>query len=247
LVVTRPTCDVWWATLSDVRPEHAALLSPVELGRRERYLRAEDRHRFTLGVAMTRLALGPLLGLPPAKVPLTRACRDCGEPHGPPAVAGGPHLSVSHSGDRVAVALSAHGPVGIDVEECSRQLDSAIERHVLAPAEAAAAAAGPAAGDGAGGDGGGDGDGHGDIFTYWTRKEALVKATGDGLRAPMTEITVSPPDEPPRLLAWSGRADLVGRITMYTLDPGLGSAACLALIDQPAAEVREHAAAELLH
>jgi 4'-phosphopantetheinyl transferase len=225
LVVTRPTCDVWWATLSDVRPEHAALLNPVEHGRRERYLRTEDRDRFTLGVAMTRLALGSVLGLPAAKVPLTRACRDCGEPHGPPAIAGGPHLSVSHSGDRVAVALSAHGPVGIDVEECSRQLDSAIERHVLAPAETAGA---------------------GDIFIYWTRKEALVKATGDGLRAPMTEITVSLPDEPPRLLAWSGRAELVGRITMYSLAPGLGYAACLALIDQPAAEVREHAAAELL-
>jgi 4'-phosphopantetheinyl transferase len=226
LVVTRPTCDVWWATLSDVRPEHVALLNSVEHGRRERYVRTEDRDRFTLGVAMTRLALGPLLGLPPAMVPLTRACRDCGEPHGPPAVAGGPLLSVSHSGDRVAMALSAHGPVGVDVEECSRQLDNAIERHVLAPAESAAP------------------DDRG-IFAYWTRKEALVKATGDGLRAPMTEITVSPPDEPPRLIAWSGRADLVGRITMRSLEPGPGYAACLALIDQPGAEVCEHAAAEL--
>jgi 4'-phosphopantetheinyl transferase len=246
-------CDVWWATLSDVRPEHTALLSPIERARRERYLRAADRDRFTLGVTMTRLVLGPLLGLPPAKVPLTRACRDCGEPHGPPAVAGGPHLSVSHSGDRVAVAL-AYGPVGIDVEERSRQLDRAIERHVLAPAEAAAmnATADMAAtNDSAATDDTDDTDapaaGHGDIFTYWTRKEALVKATGDGLRASMTEITVSPPDEPPRLLAWSGRADLVGRITMYSLDPGPGYAACLALIDQSGAEVREHAAAELLH
>ncbi|HZB31717.1 MAG TPA: 4'-phosphopantetheinyl transferase superfamily protein [Streptosporangiaceae bacterium] len=233
MVVTGHTCDVWWATLSDVRPEHTALLNPIEHGRRERYVRAADRDRFTLGVAMTRLALGPLVGLPPAEVPLTRSCRDCGEPHGPPAIAGGPHVSVSHSGDRVAVALSAYGPVGIDVEECSRQLDRAIERLVLAPAEAAATDA-PAGGDSG-------------IFTYWTRKEALIKATGDGLRAPMTEITVSPPDEPPRLLAWSGRDDLVGRITMYSLDPGPGYAACLALIDQPDAEVREHTAAELLH
>jgi 4'-phosphopantetheinyl transferase len=232
LVVTRPTCDVWWATLSDVRPEHASLLNSVERQRRERYLRAEDRDRFTLGVAMTRLALGPLLGVPPAKVPLTRACRDCGEPHGPPVVAGGPHLSVSHSGDRVALAMSAGGPVGIDVEECSRQLDSSIERHVLAPEEST----GPDAPDGMGG-----------IFMYWTRKEALVKATGDGLRAPMNEITVSPPSEPPRLLAWSGRADLVGRFSMYALDPGPGYAACLALIDQPGARIGERAAAELLH
>lgn len=203
------------------------MLDPVERRRRERYLRTEDRDRFTLGVAMTRLALAGLLDLPPAAVPLTRACRDCGEPHGPPVVAGGPHLSVSHSGDRVALALSPGGPVGIDVEACSRQLDSSIERHVLAPDESAAP----------------EGDG---IFTYWTRKEALVKATGDGLRAPMTEITVSPPTEPPRLLAWAGRADLVGRFTMHALNPGPGYAACLALIDQSDARVRERPAADLL-
>jgi 4'-phosphopantetheinyl transferase len=228
LVGTRSTCDVWWAALSDIRPEHAALLDPVEQGRRARYLRAEDRDRFTLGVAVTRLVLGELLDIPPARVPLTRACRDCGEPHGPPVVSGGrPYLSVSHSGDWVAVALSSGGPVGVDVEDSSRQLDEAIGRHVLASAESAVAGAG--------------------IFSYWTRKEAIVKATGEGLRAPMTEITVSPPAEPPRLLAWSGRAHFVDRITMHPLDPGPGYAACLALIDQPGADVCERAAAELLH
>jgi 4'-phosphopantetheinyl transferase len=233
LAVTNPRCDVWWATLSDVRAQHVALLDPVEHRRRDRYLRPEDRDRFTLGVAMTRLVLGPLLDLPPEQVPLTRTCRSCGEPHGPPVAGGGggPYLSVSHSADRVAVALSAGGPVGVDVEECSRQLDEAIERHVLAPAEAAAT---PAAANGT------------DIFAYWTRKEAIVKSTGDGLRVPMTDITVSPPTEPPRLLAWSGRSDLVGRITMFPLDPGPGYAACLALIDQPGAEVREHTAADIL-
>jgi 4'-phosphopantetheinyl transferase len=231
LVGARPTCDVWWAALSDIRPEHAALLDPVERSRRERYLRAEDRDRFTLGVAVTRLVLGGQLDLPPDRVPLTRGCRDCGEPHGPPVVAGGrPCLSVSHSGEWVAVAVSSGGPVGVDVEDATRRVDEGIGRHVLAPAESSA---GPLQGAA--------------IFSYWTRKEAIIKATGDGLRAPMPEITVSPPGEPPRLLAWSGRAHLVDRITMYPLDAGPGYAACLALIDQPGAEVRERVAAELLH
>jgi 4'-phosphopantetheinyl transferase len=220
----RPTCEVWWATLSDVRPEHVALLDPVERARRERYLRAEDRDRFTLGVAITRLVLGRLLDVPPERVPLTRACRECGEPHGPPAVAGGPHLSVSHSGDRVALALAAGGPVGVDVEESSRHLEHDIARHVLSPGETAA----------------------GDLIAYWTRKEAIIKATGDGLRAPMTDITVSAPAEPPRLLAWSGRDGLVERFSLHPLDPGPGYAACLALIDQPGAEVGEHAFRTLL-
>lgn len=239
MAVERATCDVWWATSADVRPEHVTLLDPVERGRRERYLRDEDRDRFTLGVTVTRLALGRLLGVPPARVPLTRACRDCGEPHGPPVVAGGPYLSVSHSGERVAVALAASGPVGVDVEVSARPLDPGIARHVFSPAERAHYA------EPAGSSGSAEPTGDA-LFSYWTRKEAIVKATGDGLRVSMTDITLSSPGEPPRLLAWSGRADLVDRITLYPVDPGPGYAACLALIDQPGAEVREHAAAELL-
>jgi 4'-phosphopantetheinyl transferase len=223
------TCEVWWATRADVRPEHVDLLNEVERRRRDRYLRDEDRDRFTLGVVVTRMALAPLLGVPPERVPLSRACRDCGEPHGPPVLSGsgadGPYLSVSHSGDRVAVALAAAGPVGVDVEAV-RPLDEGIQRHVLAPAESL--------------------DG-GELLSYWTRKEAIVKATGDGLRVPMTSITVSAPGEPPRLLAWPDRADLVGRFTLRPLDPGPGYFACLALIDQPTVTVRERLATDLVH
>jgi 4'-phosphopantetheinyl transferase len=225
------TCDVWWATLSDVRPGHVALLDDVEHARRERYLRTEDRDRFTLGVAVSRLVLGPILGLPPERVPLNRDCPDCGKPHGRPVVAGGPQLSVSHSGDRVAVAFAAAGPVGVDVEAI-RPLDEGIERHVLAPTESAAEASG--------------GFDVGKLLSYWTRKEAIVKATGDGLRAPMRDITVSAPAEPPRLVAWPNRAEVADRITLHTLDPGPGYFACLALIDQPDAAVREHPAGDLL-
>jgi 4'-phosphopantetheinyl transferase len=221
---------VWWATLADVRTEHQALFDGVEKGRRERYLRPEDQDRFTLGVAMTRLLLGARLGVPPDKVPLTRACRECGEPHGPPAVADGPHLSVSHSGDRVAVALSEAGPVGVDVEAVTRRLDESIARLLLSEAEAARATPPDEPG----------------LFTYWTRKEAIVKATGDGLRAPLTDITVSPPAQPPQLQAWSGRSDLVGRINLHDLDPGADYAGCLALIDQPSAVIQERPAADLL-
>jgi 4'-phosphopantetheinyl transferase len=226
-VVGEQTCEVWWATPAGLRPEHVALLDGVERERQARYLRMEDRDRFTLGVAVTRLALGRILGLEPAKVPLTRACRDCGKPHGPPVVAGGPHLSVSHSGQRVAVAVSEVGPVGVDVEAATRRLDESITGHVLSADETMTADPG-------------------ELLSYWTRKEAIVKATGDGLRAPMTDITVSSPAEPPRLLAWSGRSDLVGRIDLHTLDPGLGYAACLALIDQPGISVHERPAVEIL-
>ncbi|WP_103562870.1 4'-phosphopantetheinyl transferase family protein [Actinomadura rubteroloni] len=205
---------VWWASLDAVRPAHAALLDPVEKGRRAKYLRDADRDRFTLGVALTRITVGARLGVAPAAVPVDRTCPDCDQPHGRPVIAGGPHLSISHSGDRVVLALSPHGPLGVDVEEASGRLNDSFADHVLAEGE--------------------QGSGEAELLAYWTRKEALLKATGDGLREPMTKLRVSGPSENPRLLDWSGRSELVGRITMRTLDPGPGYAACLALLDQPA-------------
>ncbi|MQY06681.1 4'-phosphopantetheinyl transferase family protein [Actinomadura macrotermitis] len=205
---------VWWADPAAATPALIALLNPVERARRDRYQRPQDQDRFTLGVAMSRTALAPLLGVAPERVPLDRTCADCGAPHGAPRVAGGPHLSVSHSGDRVAVALSPHGPLGVDVEAATGRMTADIAGHLLAPGESAAAEA--------------------DLLAYWTRKEALTKATGDGLREPFTNLRVSPPSAPPRLLAWEGRPDLAARFTLHALDPGPGHTACLALLDHPA-------------
>ncbi|WP_018655805.1 4'-phosphopantetheinyl transferase family protein [Actinomadura flavalba] len=205
---------VHWAALDTVRPHHVALLDAAERARRDRYVRPADRDRFTLGVTLTRLALARRLALPPERVPLTRACPDCDAPHGPPRIAGGPFLSVSHSGDRVAVAISGHGPVGVDVEEAAGRIGDDVAAHLLAPGESAT--------------------GEDALLAYWTRKEALLKATGEGLREPMTHLRVSAPDAPPALLDWTGRPGLAARFTLRTLDPGPGHAACLALLDHPA-------------
>lgn len=216
---------VWWAERSAVRPGLLGLLDPVERDRRGRYLREADRDRFTLGAVVSRMVAGARLGVPPERVPLSRACADCDQPHGPPAVDGGPHLSVSHSGDLVAVAVSPYGPLGVDVEEDSGRIGEDIARHLLAP-----------------------GEGPGGLLTYWTRKEALVKATRDGLRVPLADLRVTAPDEAPRLVSWEGREDLPERMAMCTLMPRTGYAACLALLDHPAGvpvECRD--AAELLN
>ncbi|MFC9969909.1 4'-phosphopantetheinyl transferase family protein [Spirillospora sp. NPDC127200] len=202
------------------------MLNAVERTRRDRYLRAEDRDRFTLGAAVARLALAPLLDLPPEQVPLTRACADCGDPHGPPRVSGGPHLSVSHSGDRVAVAVSPHGPLGVDVEAAAGRMAADIAGHLLAPGE--------------------DAPDEAALLSYWTRKEALLKATGDGLRVPMADLHVTPPTAAPRLLSWRGRPGLPSRFTMRALDAGPGHTACLALLDHPHAPVEERPADALL-
>ncbi|RMI30779.1 4'-phosphopantetheinyl transferase superfamily protein [Actinomadura harenae] len=206
---------VWWAERTAATPALTAVLDPTERARRERYLRDADRERFTLGVALTRFALGDLLGLPPERVEIDRACPDCDKPHGRPRVAGrpdAPQVSVSHSGDRIGVAVSSHGPLGLDVEETRKVADD-IAGHVLATGETAATTA--------------------ELLVFWTRKEALLKATGDGLRVPMPRLRTSPAGEEPRLLAWAGRDDHPGRFVLHELAPGPGYSAHLALLDHP--------------
>ena len=83
------------------------------------------------------------------------------------------------------------------------------------------------------------------FFRYWVRKEAVLKATGDGLSIPLTQLTVSGPDQPPELCGWIGRPLLPGIVTMYDLDAAPSYAAALALVGRDAT-VQEWDAAVLL-
>jgi 4'-phosphopantetheinyl transferase len=69
----------------------------------------------------------------------------------------------------------------------------------------------------------------GDLFTAWTRKEAVTKATGDGLRVSFKEVVLA--EDPPRVLAWPYAAPPSG-VTLFDLDPGPGYVAALAVIGQ---------------
>ena len=101
---------------------------------------------------------------------------------------GGPGFSLTHAGDLVGVAVHPDGAVGLDVER-ERALDdlAAMAAHVSSPAETVPDTVA--------------------FFMLWTRKEALLKATGTGLATPMADITLGPsgvrqwvgadaPDEP---------------------------------------------------
>lgn len=193
-------CLVRWASLSAIRPQHVLLLSPVERGRRDTLRARADRDRFTLGAALLRLAVADQTGTPPDAVPVDRTCPDCTRPHGRPRISGSDvHVSVSHSGGYVAVAVTRAGPVGIDVEQITALEYEPLLRQVLAPAEAGMVRSVR------------------DFFVYWARKESALKATGDGLTRSMTELVVSSPDAPARLVRYgtdhnpaTAMCDLVG-------------------------------------
>lgn len=173
-------------------PDGAArLLDERERSRAEAYRFAGDRTRFELGAVLLRAAAARALGTSPSEVAVDRTCDTCGAPHGRPRVGGsGLHVSVAHSGDWVAVAVTAAGPVGVDVEAIAERSDP--DRRELVAVVCAPEEQGFVV----------DPD---DFFAYWTRKEAVLKATGDGLRLPMSEVVVTAPDLAPELLTLSRR------------------------------------------
>ena len=202
------TCEIWWATLDRLRPRHSALLDPQERSRAERLARPADRDRALLSAAMVRLVGARALDLGLAdpdgarRLDVCRRCVVCGGPHGKPSVGSGVHLSVSHAGGLVLVAVTRVAPVGVDVEPTTRSAQArAAAPGACTPDETAAIT-----------------DGR-DALRYWTRKEAIVKATGEGLTVPLTDLRVSAPDAPARLLDWDPADGYLGALAVLTTAP----------------------------
>ena len=191
------TADVWWARRTDASDRLAAC-STRPSGGAGRLRRPEDRERFLVGCALAKAALARYTGRSPADVRFDRTCARCGQSHGRPVIAGGgPGHSVAHSGDLIAVAV-AGAPVGVDVEQAEERRHllggdgdpEALARLVLSEAERAVLAAVP------------PGDRARAFLVAWTRKEAVTKATGDGMSVAFSEVVVAADGGPPRVTAW---------------------------------------------
>jgi 4'-phosphopantetheinyl transferase len=237
--LVRGVCQVWWARLEDLRPQHDALLGNADRERRSRLLLAADRQRLTAAWAVARVVLGAATGMPPDRLQVDRSCPRCGAQHGKPQLTTAPHLhlSIAHSGSCIAVAVAQGSPIGVDVEAVVRLEQGELDLLVgdtLAEEERAELARQ-------------SGESRPRAFTtYWTRKEAVLKATADGLAAPLEELVVSPPSSPPRVLRWSGQAARIGRLTLHALHPPHGFVATLAVLDGPPTQVLEADAGPLL-
>jgi 4'-phosphopantetheinyl transferase len=210
-----------------MRPWHADVLSDGERARRGGLWDARHRAQYTVAAALLRLVAAPLTDRPAARVVVDRSCPTCDRPHGRPRLPGtGLDVSISHSGATVAVAVSAAGAVGVDVQQVQADSVDELSPLVLADSEARHVAVAR------------------DFFTYWTRKEALVKATGDGVTVPLPEVVVTPPGTPPRLLGYPRQGELAAQLR--DLSPGLGYVGALAVLSPGPVVVRERSAERLL-
>jgi 4'-phosphopantetheinyl transferase len=173
-----------------------ALLSADEQERASRFVFERDRRRFRVARGRLRAWLGAEVGVAADRIRFEYGAR------GKPVMVGGPHFSVSHSGERVVLALSERAPVGVDVEE-RRVVDDALAlgRSVFAPDELAALARLPAAAQ------------SDELLATWTRKEAVIKATGLGVAQALAAFSTRGDDGGARL-----RGDpAVGRAEDWTL------------------------------
>ena len=188
LPLSSPATGVWlWYAILDASPERLAglydRLDAGERARAERYRMPITRRRFVAARGILRELLGAHPGIPPAQV------RFVHNAWGKPEMAGGPHFNLAHSGDLALYAI-AEREVGIDVERI-RPLENleGLAKRFFSPAESEALQRLPPtlrlkA-----------------FLTTWVRKEAYVKARGEGLHHPLTtfDVPVSP-TAPPRLL-----------------------------------------------
>lgn len=212
-------CVVWWSPPLEPRAEYLAMLNAAERERYDAYRREDDRCRFLTGRVMLRMVVAPELGCEPADVPVDATCPDCGKPHGRPRVAGTDlELSVSHSGDRVGLAVVVGIPVGLDVESTARPVSDNLVAYALSDEERAQLDELPDAERTAG------------FFRYWSRKEAVMKATGQGLRIPLRSFTVAPPGETPRLVGAANPELVAVTVVLADLEPGAGYRASVAVL-----------------
>lgn len=185
---------VWDVDLSSA-PDHRAacrtLLSQDELGRADRFVRDGDHHRFVASHAALRLVLGRHLGADPRALAFSATA--AGKPYLAGVFAGTCRFSLSNSGERALVGLSPSAEIGVDVEEMRAMPDLLLiaRAHFAAGEIAALEALAPD-------------DLTAGFFACWTRKEAVAKATGQGLSLPLDSFAVSVTPGEARLLAMPG-------------------------------------------
>ena len=147
-----------------------SVLDESEKARMARFHHARNRIQFAAAHALTRLALGQALSVPPAALAFVEGTN--GKPSaqrgGRPAPVS---FNLSHADGMVGVAVLARAdvPVGFDLERFDRTIELDLADRYFRPEEVSWLAGLPA-----------DERRRG-FLRLWTLKEALIKATGEGL------------------------------------------------------------------
>ena len=194
------------------------ILSTAERMKAERLHFERNRREFIIGVGILRKILGSYLGVDPKALQFTRGKR--GKPMLCDLFANGSiHFNMSHSEGLALYGFTRDHEIGVDIEfvrnipemdHIAEQFFSKRENDVFRslPESKKKEA----------------------FFNCWTRKEAFVKAIGEGFFYPLDQFEVSfTPDEPSRLLTIDGDSQTASQWFVGSIKPASGFTAAFAM------------------
>jgi 4'-phosphopantetheinyl transferase len=199
----------------------AQTLSTDERMRAERFRFEQDRQRFIIGRGLLRTVLGYYLGVEPGQLHF------CYGRYGKPALAemfgtSALRFSLAHAHGLALYTVSRERELGVDLEHFRRvaETEQIVDRYFSEREKAVFRGLAADKKQEA-------------FFTYWTCKEAYLKASGEGLTRPLSQIDVSlVPGEPARLMSIDGDVKEASRWTLQELRPAPGFVAALAVEGQ---------------
>ena len=211
-----------WTTSLDVVPKVLStferILCSSEMESARRFRVKQHRNRFIAARGFVRTLLSHYLRINPAEPEFVYG------PYGKPSLStafreSGLNFNLAHSENLAVIAVTQAGAIGVDVErirpladagELVAQFFSARTRAAFQnlPLEQKPTA----------------------FFNLWTRKEAWLKATGEGIGSLLNVVEVSfLPDEPPRLLSLPREVQTLGPWVLHEFSPRPGFIAALAI------------------
>ena len=209
-----------WAVALNPPPEKisvlVARLSREEQDRAQKFRFDQHRHRFIVGRGALRALLAGYVEVEPALLEFAYSAR------GKPSLTRGAseiHFNLAHSDELALIAITRLGAVGVDVERVRPMPDGErIAERFFSAGELNSFRTVPAALRDAA------------FFNLWTRKEAWLKATGDGIAESLSKIEVAfLPDEAPRVRSIAGDAAAGAAWKLCALNPAEGFVGALAI------------------
>jgi len=215
------TVDVWPIYISADKPtlEYCkSVLSPDELYRYHQRRLDRDRRSYAVSRGALRILLSHYLSIPPGDVRFVYGER------GKPFLAGPPldlRFNASHSADIAIYSVARGLDLGIDIEKVRpvQDIEQIARRHFCAE-EFIDLLSLPVS------------ERHVAFFRCWTMKEAYIKATGDGLAAPLNcfRVAFNPADQI-GLIHIGGDRDAARSWTLHEIIPADGYVGALAYQD----------------
>lgn len=202
------------------------LLSPTENDKACRFYREVDRHRYIVARGSLRRLLGHYCQADPAQ--LRFRYNSYGKPflcddHGSPNL----QFNLSHSQDLALIGFTLNRGIGVDIEFNRPKVDFAhIADEFFSVREAQELRALPESARLQA------------FYRCWSRKEAYIKALGQGMSFPLNQFSVSvAPDAPAQLVHVHSHDQEAGRWEMFDLSPASGYSAAM-IVERPPVRAR---------